>query len=273
LVNFYLTGNDELHDRIIKALYDGCPEQKNLRSVQDYEPSEIAVVFGVYKKAVAFSRHRGHVISSQTSNKGRTIVLETGYVNRGDGENNHYAAGFDGLNGRADFRNFTCPKDRWEKLDIHFAPWRDRGDHILLCGQVPWDASVDSSNHYDWIEQAVSRIRKFSDRKIVFRPHPKAPDYFIHGVEYSRKPIQEDFKNCWAVVTFNSNSAVEAVIAGVPAFVEDMGSMAYPVANRNLIYLDDPKTPKRDQWAYNLAYCQWTPEEMRSGETWRHLLR
>jgi hypothetical protein len=92
-------------------------------------------------------------------------------------------------------------------------------------------------------------------------------------VTYSRQPIEEDFKNAWAVVTFNSNSAVESVIAGIPSFVDDHGSMAFEVSNRNLIYLDDPKTPEREQWAYNLAYCQWTHEEMRSGETWAHLLR
>ena len=271
--NFYLTGNDPVHDRTIRALYDGCPTEKELRPVQEYEPSDIAVVFGVLKKAVPFSRYRGAVIANQKANHKHTIVLETGYIKRGDAEDSYYAAGFDGLNGRANFRNADMPYDRWIKLNVGLQEWRTEGDHIVVCGQVPWDASVDQSNHYEWIEDTVSRIKNMSERKIVFRPHPKAPDYYIHGVEYSRKPILEDFKNAWAVVTFNSNAAVEAAIEGIPVFVEDQGSMAFPIANRNLIYLDDPEIPDRTQWAHNIAYAQWTLDEMRAGETWRHLLR
>lgn len=270
--NFYLTGNDPLHDKVITALYDGCPTKKELRSVQEYEPSEVAVVFGVYKKAVPFSKYRGQIIESQKKH-GKTIVLETGYINRGDEDHHHYAMGLNGLNGRADFKNYNMPPDRWKKLGVELKPWKWDGKYILVCGQVPWDASVDHTVHLDWIDDVIRRTRWHTDRPILFRPHPKAPDHFIAGVERSKKSIEEDFEDAWAVVTFNSNSGVEAAIAGVPVFIEDCGSMAFPIANRNLVYLNDPRRPDRQKWANELAYCQWTLDEMRSGEAWRHLLR
>jgi hypothetical protein len=69
-------------------------------------------------------------------------------------------------------------------------------------------------------------------------------------------------------VTFNSNSAVDAVLAGVPAYVEDEGGMAFDVASHTV---GEIHRPDRAQWAHDLAYCQWTVDEMASGATWEHL--
>jgi hypothetical protein len=74
-------------------------------------------------------------------------------------------------------------------------------------------------------------------------------------------------------VTFNSNSGVEALIDGVPAFCADVGSMIYKIGNRSLISIDVPNRPEREQWLADLAYCQWTLPEMESGEAWAHLSR
>ena len=272
VVNFYLSGDQE-HDRVIRAFYEGCPEsnERNILSVQDYQPSDIAVVFGVRKKAVPFSQHRGRVFDEQEAASKTTVVLETGYLKRGSGEDDYYAAGIGGLNGRAWFRNHRCKPDRWEKLGIELRPWRTAGVHIVLCGQVPWDASVDFTDHVAWLKAAVGRIRYHTQRPIVFRPHPKAKIPPIAGCEYSTKPLADDLVNAWAVVTFNSNAGVDAAVAGIPVFVDDVGSMASGVANKNLVYLEDPGTPEREQWAYNLAFCQWTPAEMRESMAWAHL--
>jgi hypothetical protein len=85
--------------------------------------------------------------------------------------------------------------------------------------------------------------------------------------------LEEDLKNAHCVVTWNSNSAVEAAIYGKPVFAFDEGSMVWEIANKSLLDLDTPKYPDRKQWANNLAYCQWTLEEIRNGDAWRHLSR
>lgn len=270
-VNFYLSG-DKTHDYVIQSLYEGCPEDKQLRDVKEYEPSDVAVVFGVYKKAVDFSKYRGKVIEEQKKLKKDTIVLETGYIKRGDGPENYYAAGFNGLNGRADFKNENSPSDRFEKLGIELSPWTlNEHGKILLCGQVPWDASVQNINMADWILDMAHIIQQVTRREISFRPHPLAKLPSIRGLEYSTEPPEEAIRKSFAVVTYNSNTAVESVIEGVPAFSFDPGSMAYEVTSHDISDLRDPYMPDRTQWANNLAYAQWTPDEMRKGETWRHL--
>ena len=272
----YLSGNP-VHDRVIKAFAEGCKAE--LRTFDQYEPSEVAVIFGVRKSRVPISWPRGEVFRQQREKNLDVVVLETGYINRGDGEDHHYAAGFNWINGRADFRNKGMPSDRAHKLraahHLRFLRWRENGSHIVLCGQVPWDASVDHLDYMMWLSDAVDALRA-TTRRVVFRPHPKARLTPIPGFDYSTEPLQVDLQNAHCVVACNSNACVEAVIDGIPAIVTDEGSMVWEIASRSLEDLDTPKMVEdleREQWANDLAYSQWQLAEMRSGEAWAHLSR
>jgi len=271
--------DDPVHNMVLESFYAGIPVEKELRSVIDYKPADVSVVFGVRKKAVPKSNYRGYVISRTKQDGGKVVVLETGYVNRGDGAFNHYAAGFDGLNGRADFRNSGMPDDRWRKLGVKLKPgrWhpnkRGTAGDVILCGQVPWDASVQHINMENWLGLVAESIKIQSDRRIIYRPHPKArvPDA-VRDCETSDRTLEEDLARAWCVFTFNSNTAVDAVISGIPAIACDEGSMAWDVTGR-LNDVETPCTPDRGRWMRDLCYTQWTPEEMRAGETWKHLFR
>ena len=96
---------------------------------------------------------------------------------------------------------------------------------------------------------------------------------FVPGTELSVQPLQDDFSNAHCVVTYNSNTAVEALLEGIPVFAHDQGSMCWQVANKSLISVDVPNRPDRNSWLNDLAYAQWTLQEMRNGEAWRHLIR
>jgi hypothetical protein len=64
------------------------------------------------------------------------------------------------------------------------------------------------------------------------------------------------------VVTFNSNTGVDAALFGRPVIAMDEGSMAWPVAGHQVTEI---VMPDRSAWAARLAWCQWTMDEMRSG--------
>lgn len=269
MIRFYLS-QYPAENAVIQSLYEGCPEEKQLVEKFYYEPSDVAVVMGVYKKKVPASYARGSVIKAQKHNKLDCLILETGYINRGSGPENHYALGWNGLNGRADFRNENSPPDRMEKLGVKLKDWKD-GKHIVLCGQVPWDASCDFVDHRKWLADAVENIKSVSSREIVFRPHPKAPLPNITGCTYSTKPLIEDLENAHCLVTFNSNSGVEALIEGVPVFGFDEGCMYWKICNKNWLDIENPQRIDRTQWIQDLCYAQFTPQEMRSVEAWAHI--
>lgn len=257
---------------MLRAFYEGCPVEKKLIENFAYEPSKIAVIFGVYKSKVKKSWPRGKVFQQQREKNLDVVVLETGYINRGDGENHHYAAGFNGLNGRADFRNKNMGPERFEMLKTGLRPYSN-GDNIILCGQVPHDASVDHTDHKKWILETALELKRRTKRPVIFRPHPLFPLPRIGGCGYSLVPLEDDFANAHAVVTFNSNTAVDALLWGKAVYAFDEGSMVWNVCNKDLATINAPEYHNRLQWSRDLAYCQWTLDEMRQGKTWSHLYR
>src|SRR5690348_377702 len=215
VVRVYLSQHEQ-ENPVLKSFYEGCPESKELVTDFDYRPSDVAVIMGVFKSKVPISYPRGNVFRQQRSKNLDVVVLETGYINRGDGEKHHYAAGFNGLNGRADFRNKNSPDDRAKMLGVELKPWRE-GKYILLCGQVPWDASVDGSDHQQWLQESLARLRSVTTKEVVFRPHPLARSAYAQlGCHVSNRSLEQDLADAHAVVTFNSNTGVDALLAGVP---------------------------------------------------------
>ena len=53
-------------------------------------------------------------------------------------------------------------------------------------------------------------------------------------------------------------------MAGVPVFVGP-DSLAYDVGNSNLAKINNPSMPDRTQWLNDIAYTEWTIEEISTG--------
>lgn len=278
--NVYLA-NSPIHDRALQAFSEGVPQavDTECRPVEHYEPSEVAVVFGVAKTALPFTTARGQVINGQRERGLPCVVLETGYIHRGDGAEHYYAAGLGGLNGWADFRNADSPCDRWEQLGLTLKPYPSvppTEGYALLCGQVPWDASVQHTQHDFFLFMAAELITRILDLPIVFRPHPKAPlkayPAQVHQFASGHASLENDLVGARLVVVYNSNVAVDALVAGVPAVVLGAGDMVGLAAYRRLHDAKKWPPPERRQWACDIAYTQWTLQEMREGLAWNHLL-
>ena len=272
----YLPKDDKEHRRVISAFANGADIQT--REVEDYNRAtapDIAVIYGVYKKAVPYSAFRGRIFEGQKWLGKKTIVLEKGYLKR----DQYYAAGWCGLNGRADFANDDVSSDRWEELGLSLDEIKmpENGfKNVLLVGQVPWDASVQHENHIEWLRFMVLKIQSFlPDATIKLRPHPLAIDYtpMILGTEFDLSP--EDGALDWAdcVITFNSNVGVLSMLKGKPTLSSDCGSMVWNVTPHflELLPIKIPES-KRKQWANSIAYSQWTLEEMETGKPLEHLL-
>lgn len=235
---------------------------------RDYRPCEVAVVFSMFKEATK-SFARRDIYNKQEELGHRLLVLERGFINR----DVYHSVGWNAINGAADFQNKDMPSDRFEELNVKIKDWREDGSHIVLCSQVPWDVNVQYSHHVMWCNEIVMALRGLTNREIVFRPHPTKPQAVPppHGTTVSFKPFMEDLKDAWAVVCYNSNSAVEAIMEGVPAFVSNNTCMAWPIANKKLSDIERPILHKRQQWANDLSYAQWTYEEIKQGLPLRHL--
>lgn len=223
------------------------------------EPCDLAVVWGTANQSAMRSGRR-------------CLVIERGYLG-----NRFYwtSAGFDGLNGRADFCNAGKATDvsRFSKNFAHLMlPQREtNGDVVLVIGQVPGDQSLIAANirPNQWYD-TVCRHLLDDGHEVVFRPHPAAPKMLYDPfVRVSKVTLEEDLSRASWVATINSNTAVDGLMAGVPVSACDPGSMAWGVASRSPVHL--PEFPERSAWANKIAWCQWSPEELSSGDFWDHL--
>jgi len=71
-------------------------------------------------------------------------------------------------------------------------------------------------------------------------------------------PLAKALAGAAVVITWNSNTAVDAILAGKNTTAADKGSMAWEVSDR-------------EAWAHALAWRQFSQDELTSGFAWEHL--
>jgi len=206
------------------------------------------------------------------------VVLEVGGIKR----NETFKVGINGVNREADFANQPVDDKRWKKLNIKLKPWQSTGNTIIICGQHHRSHQWRNNPSMNlWFEQQINEIRKYTNRPILVRPHPRNPI----GLDIKKwknvsyKPPQRDYntiddtdfketlKHAWAVINYSSNPAIIAVFNGIPVFVSDQ-SLCYDVGNINISKINNPVMPNRNEWANKLAYTEWTTNEIKQGLPW-----
>ena len=166
-------------------------------------------------------------------------------------------------------------------------PWRQTGQDIILCGQHTsshqWRNNPPMSA---WFEQNIKEIRKYTDKPIIIRPHPrnhvaidtsKYKDVKMVGPRrdrntYDDTDLADRLKSAWAVVSHSSNPAMTAVFSGIPVYVSE-ASLSYDVGNKTFDNINNPNMPDRQQWANKLAYTEWWPDEIEQGKPWKRIRR
>ncbi|MGU3575474.1 hypothetical protein ACLBWZ_08070 [Brucellaceae bacterium C25G] len=216
--------------------------------------------------AVIWSWKRPQIIETAKRKNTPLIVMERGFIQP---RNEWVSLALNGFNNRGYFPPANDGGKRWEEhFSHHLRPWQERKGYALLIGQVPGDSSLNGLDIVKWAQSRTDALLK-AGQTVVYRPHPLADTPVPDGTVCSRRDLQTDLKHAGFVVTFGSTTAVEAVLAGVPVCVEDKGSVAYPMGSH---HIDEPlKRPDRTRWCHDLAWRQWSINELKNGMAWRHL--
>jgi hypothetical protein len=180
------------------------------------------------------------------------------------------------------YANKDSDPDKWaqvqQRLNLNMRPWRSTGDHILVCGQRDGGWSMKGVDMPSWTMQTVKQIRQHTNRRIVVRPHPRFPMSMqlfrgIPNVTVSTgTTLEQDLKNAWASVFFNSSSCVASILAGVPVFAGDTDCVAWDISNKDLAGIETPALVDRAQWLYDLSAAHWTDAESQSGAIYQKFL-
>ena len=249
------------------------------RVMDHYSNYDVAVIWSVLWNGRMI--HNKQVWEQNRKLNRPVIVLEVGGIERGT----TWKVGLNGINRDAYFGDKDNDRTRADSLGLVCKPWRSNGDFILVCGQhdksLQWQNMPRMSN---WFLNTYDEIRKYTQRPIVFRPHPRCRlEHIERGLKnvYRQEPqhvngtyddFDMGFDNVWATVSYSSNPGSHSCINGVPAFVSTH-SLAYDVGNDiDFLYdIENPLMPDRQQWLNDYAHTEYTIEEISHGIPLNHL--
>jgi hypothetical protein len=151
---------------------------------------------------------------------------------------------------------------------------------ILIAGQH--DKSLQwtyDHNNTIWIRDKIMEIRKFTNKPIHVRPHPR--NYFRENfgkniiietpVKLANTYDQYDLNfNYHAIFNYNSGVSIQAAQHGTPIICDD-SSLASEVSV-TLSNIDRPTIIDRHQWFERLVHTEWTLEEIGEGIPLKRLL-
>jgi hypothetical protein len=270
----YYAGRNERSVLCAKAMRSGIMQhEQNVlmqASLNYHHPDhDIAVFYGL---AEGLRR----VFDDYVKAGRKVVFVDMGYWNR------RKRGRFDGyhkisVNDRhptAYFQDRKHTADRLKEQGIKIAPWREKGRHIVVVGMSAKAALHAGFQPHQWERETIEKLKKMTKRPIIYRPKPNwLAAHRFQGVGFMKtEPLEQVLAGAHCVVAHHSNVAVDAILAGIPAICP--GGVASVMAGHDLTQVESPPMPEgREQWAADIAYCQWSLGEMASGRVWQHLKR
>ena len=247
-------------DEYINMFANGCGSKITSTEKFNYEESNDPIVLrGILKKKI---------IHRCWAEQRDFYYMDTGYFGNERTESNpngwkywHRIVKNDLQHGEI----ISRPADRFKFFKKNFSPWKKNGRKILIAKP---DEKPMRFYDYDldiWLQYTIDTIKQYTDRPIVVRDRAKQRiDRIVHST--LQEALDDDV---FALVTFNSVAATEAIFHGIPAFTLAPANAASPVSLQDLSKINEPYYPDSDKlhaWGCHLAYGQFHVSELRSGK-------
>jgi hypothetical protein len=164
--------------------------------------------------------------------------------------------------------------DRPRKLCVSLATQVKSKPNIIIAMQHSKSQQVVAiPNMTQWLLDSIGNLRKYTDRPITVRPHPRNPvampplprDVILEQprkVTNSYDTFDMHF-DCHAVVNYNSGPGTQAAIAGVRPVV-DSTSLAHAVGV-DYADIEKPYVLDRDLWLAQICHTEYTLNEIQTG--------
>ena len=135
------------------------------------------------------------------------------------------------------------------RYDRIMAPWRPHGEHVLVCPPEPGHAAMLGVDSAAWLQLVLGALAVHTSRPVRVRPR-NCPE-----------PMAQDLQGCWCLVTWTSNAAVDAILAGIPAICTGPCAGGI-ISSRRLQDIERPHMSRvRQEWADWLVSNQWSLRE------------
>ena len=273
----YIIRRSEEYDRCLKytdypAMIMASYPQSRFMAKERYRDEHTSIDGPILARGISSGKIINHALSV-----GRDYYfIETGYLGNYRGINN--------LTGRKVYHRIVknamqhstimeVPDDRWLDLvrfnpDMRYQGWRSGGSRILVVLPSEKPFQYYGENRAEWIKRVTNTLKKHTDRRIVFREKQS------RGERTNDTIYDAMADDIYALVTYQSVAAIEAIQYGIPAFAL-APTAADPVANKDLTRIENPRRPDEDlvyKWLCSIAYSQFSLDELITGQAWKMVL-
>lgn len=223
--------------------------------------------------AIAYGWKHEPVFTAYKAAGAHYAYFDMGYFNRrpagdkGGSREGHHRLAIDDWDTSINMAR-DCPTDRWKALGIEVLPGRPpHANHILVAGMSAKAAGTHGFTGGQWERETRAHLETvWPSRAVIYRDKPRD----LGAVE----PIETVLARTKLIITHHSNVAVDGLVAGVPCWAKKgIGRLASYADLDHAISLTGPQltVEVRVKLLADVAYAQWTPEEMRSGAAWDHI--
>jgi hypothetical protein len=146
--------------------------------------------------------------------------------------------------------------------------WKKQGSKILVVAPSEKPCKFYGIDLHEWKKDIVKTLSLHTDRQIIVREKAPKRQQRTNFTIYDQ--LNQDI---FAVVTYNSIAATEAVAYGVPTFIQAPNA-ASPVSSSDITNIETPFYPDEDlilKWCRNLSYGQFSNRELLNGNAWKIL--
>jgi hypothetical protein len=219
----------------------------------------------------------GYVETCQAIMKGYTeagkaaVYLDLAYWHR----DTHYKVAVGARHPTVYFQRRRHPADRRQFFGVVPKAYKQQPKDapILFAGLSQKAAWAENEGPWGQYEaRAIASIRRYTTRPIIYRTKVRGTAKPIPGTIHSdlTKLLQPLLEKAHCVVTRHSNVAVDGLVEGIPCFAwHGVGSV---MGLQDVSKIETPYYPEdREQWLNDVAYCQWSMDEMKDGSCWHHL--
>ncbi len=154
------------------------------------------------------------------------------------------------------------PSDRFARWNVTPREYT-RGTKILVCpSSETMTRYVTGAGVEMWLTMTLGALSRLTDRPIEVRRKPRANG--TSGPAAATIPFEEQAQDTHCVITCISLAAIDAQLMGIPTICHP-ASFAADISSTSLEDIENPRCIDRQQWFNNLAYSQFTQDEIAQG--------
>lgn len=255
------------NDNIVTPLAESVTAHyiNGFKDLSKYDPSCPVIFRGMTGRKI---------VEACEKQKREFIYIDTGYIGNMQKRKDWHRVVNTGM--QHSVVNWTMPEDRFEKIAqnkpyLRFPGWKKDGRAILVVTPSEKPCKYYGINRDEFVAETLATLKEHTDRPIIIRDKTIRRERVGGGSIYHQ--LDED--DIFAVVTYNSIAATEAIGYGVPCFTLAPNAADY-FCEKDLSKIETPlyrESTKVQKWQHWLAYCQYLPREMKDGTTIRLMRR